>query len=164
MRKIVYAGSYDPITNGHIWMVEQAVGLFDEVVVAIGENFNKEYTFSLKNRLAVLSEALTLKGMGDVIVASFTDKYLVNYAQSVGAQYILRGIRNTGDYEFERGMRHVNDDLQPSITTVFLMPPREIAEISSSLVKGLIGPKGWQDIIKRYVPGATYELMLATYG
>jgi pantetheine-phosphate adenylyltransferase len=70
----------------------------------------------------------------------------------------------TGDYEFERGMRNINDDLQPDITTVFLMPPREMAEVSSSLVKGLIGPEGWRDVVKRYVPMPVYELMLATCG
>ena len=69
------------------------------------------------------------------------------------------------DYEFERGIRHINGDLQPNITTIFLMPPREIAEVSSSLVKGLIGPQGWQLIVKRYVPlPVVYELILAKFG
>jgi len=165
MKKAVYAGSFDPITNGHLWMIEQAIELFDEVVVAIGENPDKKYTFSIENRLAVLSRSLEdVKVMtADVCVTNFTNELLVNYARSMGAQYILRGIRNAEDYEFERGMRHINNDLQPGITTVFLMPPREIAEVSSSLVKGLIGPKGWQNVIKRYVPGAVYELILATY-
>jgi len=145
MKKAVYAGSFDPITNGHLWIVEQAIELFDEVVVAIGGNPDKKYTFSLEDRLAALRESLEV--IGDVHVDSFANEFLVNYAQSVGAQYIIRGIRNVGDYEFERGMRHINNDLQPNITTVFLMPPREIAEVSSSLVKGLIGPDGWRDVV-----------------
>jgi pantetheine-phosphate adenylyltransferase len=61
-------------------------------------------------------------------------------------------------------MRHINDDLQPEITTVFLMPPREIAEISSSLIKGLVGPEGWQNEVQRYVPPPVYKLLLAKYG
>lgn len=162
MKKVVYAGSFDPVTNGHLWMVEQAVKLFDKVIVAIGENPDKKYTFSIEDRLAVLRESL--EAIADVRVANFENEFLVNYARSVGAQYILRGIRDVGDYEFERGMRHINDDLQPNITTVFLMPPREIAEVSSSLVKGLIGPEGWRDVVKRYVPEPVYELILATYG
>ena len=162
MKKAVYAGSFDPITNGHLWMVEKAVELFDEVVVAIGENPDKKYTFAIEDRLAVLRESLA--AMTGVRVACFANEFLVNYTQSVGAQYILRGIRDVGDYEFERGMRNINDDLQPDITTVFLMPPREIAEVSSSLVKGLIGPEGWRDVVKRYVPEPSYELILATYG
>ncbi len=161
MKKVIYAGSYDPITNGHIWMVEQAVKLFDKVVVAIGENPAKKYTFSLEDRLAVLSKSL--ENMTGVCVTSFPFEYLVNYARAVGAQYVLRGIRNAGDYESERGMRHINSDLQPNITTVFLMPPREIAEVSSSLVKELIGPHGWEGVVKRYVPEAVYELILAKY-
>jgi len=162
MKKAVYAGSFDPITNGHLWMIEKAVELFDEVVVAIGENPDKKYTFSIEDRVAVLRQSLG--AMTDVRVDSFASEFLVHYAKSVGAQYILRGIRDVGDYEFERGMRHINDDLQPEITTVFLMPPREIAEVSSSLVKGLIGPEGWRDVVKRYVPEPVYKLILAKYG
>ena len=121
MRKAVYAGSFDPITNGHLWMIKQGAELFDELIVAIGENPDKKYTFSVKERLQALRE--TLKGIHGVKVDSFRDEFLVNYARSVGARFILRGIRDTRDYEFERGMRHINDDLQPEIATVFLMPP-----------------------------------------
>jgi len=160
MKRVVYAGSFDPVTNGHLWMIEQAVELFDEVIVAIGENPDKKYTFSFEDRFAVLSKSLqSLAGVPGI--GSFTNEYLVNYAQDVGAQYILRGIRNAEDYEFERGMRHINNDLHPDITTIFLMPPRELAEVSSSFVKGLIGPKGWQDVVKRYVPKPVHDLILA---
>jgi pantetheine-phosphate adenylyltransferase len=107
MKKAVYAGSFDPITNGHLWMIEQSISLFDEVVVAIGDNPDKKYTFSLEDRMAVLRESL--ETMGDVLVDSFENEFLVNYARSVGARYILRGIRDIGDYEFERGMRNIND-------------------------------------------------------
>ena len=162
MRKAVYAGSFDPITNGHLWMVETGSRLFDEFIVAIGENPDKRYTFSFEERLRLLRESV--KGMANVSVSSFRNQFLVNYAGSVGAQYILRGIRDGRDYEFERGMRHVNDDLQSEITTVFLMPPREIAEVSSSLVKGLVGPEGWQSIVRRYVPEPVYELLIAKHG
>jgi pantetheine-phosphate adenylyltransferase len=161
MKKAVYAGSFDPITNGHVWVVEQAVRLFDEVVVAIGENPDKQHTFSLPDRLSVLRSSL--QSMAHVCVDTFESEFLVNYAKSVGAQYILRGIRDVAGYEFERGMRHINHDLQPEITTVFLMPPREIAELSSSLVKGLIGPAGWQDVVARYVPPPVYKLILAKH-
>lgn len=161
MKKAVYAGSFDPITNGHLWVLEQAAMLFDEVVVAIGENPDKRYTFSLAERLEALKASVA--GMANVQVDSFENQYLVNYACSVGASYILRGIRNAGDYQYERGMRNVNSDLQPEVTTVFLMPPREIAEVSSSLVRGLIGPAGWQDVIKNYVPEPVYQLILSKH-
>lgn len=162
MRKAVYAGSFDPITNGHLWMVEKGSHLFDELIVAIGENPEKKYTFSFDERLRVLRESV--KGIANISVNSFENQFLVNYARTVGAQFILRGIRDSRDYEFERGMRHFNDDLQPDITTVFLMPPREIAEVSSSLVKGLVGPEGWQEIVRRYVPAPVYELIISRHG
>lgn len=162
MKKAVYAGSFDPITNGHLWMVERASHLFDELIVAIGENPEKKCTFSLDERLRVLRDSV--KGIVNITVSSFENQFLVNYAKTVGAQFILRGIRDSRDYEFERGMRHINDDLQSQITTVFLIPPREIAEVSSSLVKGLVGPKGWQEIVRRYVPPPVYDLLITRHG
>ncbi|MBA4389099.1 MAG: pantetheine-phosphate adenylyltransferase [Verrucomicrobia bacterium] len=161
MKKAVYAGSFDPITNGHVWMIEQGAKLFDELVVAVGVNPDKRSTFSLDERLQMLRDSIGT--LPHVRVDSFENKFLVHYAASVGAQYILRGIRDTGDYEFERGMRHVNNDLQAETTTVFLMPPREISEVSSSLVKGLIGPKGWEKIVDQYVPRPVYEMILSKH-
>lgn len=137
-------------------MVEQGSQLFDELVVAIGENPDKKYTFSLAERLSMLKESL----VGLATVEVFEHRYLVEYARSIGATHILRGIRTETDYEYERGMRYVNADLDPKISTVFLMPPREIAEVSSSLVKGLVGPIGWEDIVKRYVPSAVFNRLV----
>jgi pantetheine-phosphate adenylyltransferase len=162
MKKAVYAGSFDPITFGHLWMIERGAALFDKLVVAIGVNPDKKYTFSLEDRLRVLRESIT--GVERVNVASFENQFLVNYAKSIKADFILRGIRDGTDFDFEKGMRHVNEDMQPGITTVFLMPPRAIAEVSSSLVKGLIGPEGWRDEVKRLVPPPVFDLILAKYG
>ncbi|MBI1969724.1 pantetheine-phosphate adenylyltransferase [Candidatus Woesearchaeota archaeon] len=162
MRKAVYAGSFDPITNGHLWMIERGIRLFDELVVAIGVNPDKKYAFSLEERLAMLRE--TIGQHPNVTIDTFEHLFLVNYAKAVGAQYVLRGIRTEADYEYERGMRHINSDLDPEIEMVFLMPPRGIAEISSSVVKGLVGPAGWQDIVKQYVPEAVYRKFLERFG
>lgn len=161
MRIGVYAGSFDPITNGHVWMIENGDDLFDELVVAVGVNPEKRTTFSVAERLQMLRESIG--HLPHVRIESFENKFLVHYAISIGARFILRGIRDTHDYEFERGMRHVNNDLQPKVTTVFLMPPREIAEVSSSLVKGLIGPKDWQSIVKQYVPEPVFKILVAKY-
>jgi pantetheine-phosphate adenylyltransferase len=138
----VYAGSFDPLTVGHLWMIEQGVGLFERLVVAVGINPEKRYTFSLEERLALLRTSL--KKFRNVSVATFSNRYLIDYAQSIDASHILRGIRSASDYEFGRTMRNINGDLDQSICTVFLMPPRDIAEVSSSMVKGLVGPKGWR--------------------
>jgi pantetheine-phosphate adenylyltransferase len=90
-------------------------------------------------------------------ISEFHNHYLVNYARSVQAQFILRGIRSYTDYEYERGMRHINNDMAPSITTIFLMPPRDISELSSSMVKSLIGLDGWEENVRRYVPVPVFE-------
>jgi len=161
MKKGVYAGSFDPPTNGHLWMMEQGAKLFDELIVAIGINPDKKYTFSLDERIEMLRK-ITKKSQ-NTTVDTYENQFLVNYARSVGAGYILRGIRSESDYEYERVMRNINSDLDPNIVTVFLMPPREIAEISSSFVRGLVGPEGWEKIIKKYVPEPVYEKFLEKF-
>ncbi|RCK77882.1 MAG: Phosphopantetheine adenylyltransferase [Candidatus Ozemobacter sibiricus] len=161
-RKAVYAGSFDPITNSHLWMIEQGSRLFDELIVAIGQNPDKRYTFSLEERRRVLQASV--EGLAGVTVDHFENRYLVEYARSQGAGYIVRAIRDTRDFEFERGMRHINQDLHPEITTVFLMPPRQIAEVSSSLVKGMVGPEGWQEVVQQYVPAPVFQLLKDWHG
>lgn len=156
----VYAGSFDPPTRGHMYMIRKGSELFPRLIVAIGNNPNKRYTFSTEERLEML-RASTAE-LGNVEVDHFEGLFLVGYAESVGANYILRGIRSHEDYEFERAMRNVNEDLKPGITTVFMIPPREICEVSSSFVKGLVGPEGWEEVIKPYVPPAVYEKLLQT--
>ena len=139
-------------------MVEQGVALFDGLVVAIGTNPEKRYTFSLEDRLAMLRESL--KRFRNLSVTSFCNLYLIDYAQEIGATHILRGVRSESDYEYERTMRNINGDLDSGICTVFLMPPRDIAEVSSSMVKGLVGPKGWQRVVREYVPEPVYRHLI----
>jgi len=163
MNKAVYAGSFDPITVGHMWMIAECSMLCHpaDIVVAIGENPDKTCTFSLEERIRFIEE--TFEGYPNVCVKSFQNQFLVNFAESIGASHIVRGIRDTRDYEFERGMRHINNDLNPNISTIFLMPPRDVAEVSSSLVKGMIGPEGWHEVVKKYVPEVVYEAILEKY-
>ena len=154
----VYAGSFDPLTIGHLWMIEQGVHLFDRLVVAIGINPDKKYTFTLEQRLGMLRDST--RRFRRLLVTSFSNQFLIDYAQSLRATHILRGIRSESDYEFERTMRNINGDLDSGICTVFLMPPRPIAEVSSSMVKGLVGPAGWQNIVRKYVPAPVYRQLL----
>lgn len=151
----VYAGTFDPPTVGHLWMVEAGAALFDELVVAIGINPQKRTMFSIEQRLAMLRDSTAR--FSNIRVETFTNQYLITYAQQIGARFILRGIRSESDYEYERTMRNINGDLDVTITTVFLMPPRGIAEVSSSMVKGLVGPAGWEKIVEGYVPPSVFE-------
>lgn len=154
MRTAVYAGSFDPPTYGHLWMIERGLALFDRLIVAIGSNPAKKYSFPVEQRLEMLRSCVPKSERLEV--AHFDNRYLVDFAKRKNADYILRGIRSPNDYEYERVMRQINADMAPTIDTVFLMPPRDIAELSSSMVKSLIGPSGWQEIVQRYVPPSVF--------
>lgn len=155
MKKAVYAGTFDPPTNGHLWIIEQASLLFDEVVVAIGVNPDKRTLFSLEERLSMLDEVA--KAFPNVSIASFENEYLIHYAIREGAAFIVRGIRNSDDYAYEHTMRNVNYDINPNVLTVFLTPPRHLTDVSSSLVRGLVGPNGWEDLVSHYVPDVVIQ-------
>jgi pantetheine-phosphate adenylyltransferase len=162
IRRGVYAGSFDPPTNGHLFMIEEGARLFDELVVAVGVNPDKRTTFSLETRLELLREIAA--PWANVRVESFENEFLIRYASTIGAQYILRGIRNGQDFTYERTMRHVNEDLEPGVSTVFLIPPRHLAETSSSFVKGLVGPRGWREVVATFVPRPVFGKILARFG
>lgn len=162
MRKAVYAGSFDPVTNGHLWIIKQASQLFDSLVVSVGENFDKNYSFSIEERLTCLRDVT--QSLSNIEITSFSNQFLVNYAKKVGARCIVRGIRNSSDYEYERSMRYINSDLSSDeILTVFLLPPRNYAEVSSSMVKGLVGSDGWESVVSKYVPGIVMEKLSKGY-
>jgi pantetheine-phosphate adenylyltransferase len=131
-------------------MIEQAAGLFEKVIVAIGANSEKKPMFPLRERIAMLAEMA--KGLPNVSIEAFEGQLAVGFARSQNAKFMVRGIRNAGDFEYERLMRNVNSDLDPEIETLFLIPPRELAEVSSSLVRGLIGLDGWEDAVAKFVP------------
>lgn len=151
----VYAGSFDPPTTGHVWMIEQSARLFTRLIVAVARNPEKAYTYPLEQRLGWLREVSS--ALPNVDITSIENEFLARYASRVGARFVVRGIRNEDDYQYERGMRYVNADLSPGLATVFLMPPRELCEISSSFVKGMIGPEGWEEVVKGIVPAPVYR-------
>ncbi len=160
-QRAVYAGSFDPPTNGHLYMIQEGARLFDELVVSVGVNPDKATTFSLETRLDLLRQITD--GMPNVSVDSFENQFLVRYAAGVNANYILRGIRTASDFDYEKTMRHVNGDMVDSVTSVFLIPPRHLAETSSSFVKGLVGPDGWREVVKGFLPAPVYEVVLKQF-
>lgn len=153
----IYAGSFDPVTNGHLWVIKQSCRLFDQVIVAIGDNPNKSYLFSAEERLEML-ESLS-EEFPNVSFEILGNKYLARYAQEKNIPFLIRGIRSNQDFEYEKGMAHINNNIAPEIETIYLIPPLTITQISSSMVKGLVGPEGWEDSVKKYVPRGVMKLL-----
>lgn len=131
----IYPGSFDPITNGHLDLIERGSALFDKLIVSILRNDEKEALFSVEERSEMLNEVI--RGFPNVQVGSF-DGLLVDYAAQCGASVILRGIRAVSDYEYELQMALMNRRLRPAIETVFLMAGEAHSFISSRLVKEVI--------------------------
>lgn len=151
MRIAVYSGSFDIVTEGHLWMIKKGISLFDQLVVGIGTNPSKQTLFDFKTRKQLLETVC--EGLADnLIIEDFSNLALVQFARDKNASYILRGIRSVSDFDYERMLKNVNTDLDESIETVFLMPPKNLSEVSSSMVKGMLQINGWEAIVKRYVP------------
>lgn len=128
----IYPGSFDPITNGHLDLIQRAAGHFEEVVVAVLQHDTKRADFPVSERLEMLREAAS--GLANVRVERF-DGLLVDFARREGARLILRGIRAVSDYEYELQMAMMNRKLAPEIETVFMLPGEAYSHLSSRLVK-----------------------------
>jgi pantetheine-phosphate adenylyltransferase len=150
-RKAIYGGSFDPITNGHIWVIEKGLQLFDHLIIAIGVNPKKSGYFSVDERVDMIQEYLMRTGYDKFAsVITFRDDFLVNKAKEHGCDYMLRGIRNATDFAYELEIKQFNDELDPTIETVFVVPPASLAGRSSSIVRGCVGLKNWESVVNRY--------------
>jgi len=134
MRKAIYPGSFDPITNGHLDVLERAARLFDELVVAIARDNQKDSLFTVEERAEMIGVAVRALGLHRVRVVPF-DGLLVDFAKSEDAITVLRGLRAVSDFEFEFQMALMNRKLDPRLETLFLMPREELTYISSRIVK-----------------------------
>ena len=136
MRRAIYPGSFDPVTNGHLDIIQRGCKLFDEIIVAVLVNPEKTPFFTIEERCEILGEVLQDINSGDcrVTVESF-EGLMVQYAAERSANAIVRGIRAISDYEYELQMALMNRRLQPGLETVFMMPAEEYSYVSSRLVK-----------------------------
>lgn len=153
-RTAVYAGSFDPITSGHMDLVKRAATLFDEVVLAIGNNQSKKSLLSVDERRAVLEECTT--DLSNVSVDVFQG-LLIDYCRAREAHIILRGLRAVSDFEFEFQIGLANMDMAPEIETVFLLTEPKNIFVSSSLVKEIAVNGG---NVERYLPAPAFRALM----
>jgi pantetheine-phosphate adenylyltransferase len=138
MRRALFPGSFDPITLGHLDIIKRGVKLFDEVIVAIGVNSEKKYMFSLEDRKRFLEE--TFEDEPKVKIMTYKG-LTIDFCKEINAQFILRGLRNPADFEFEKAIAHTNRKLS-KIETVFLLTAARTSYISSSIVREVIRNNG----------------------
>lgn len=132
IRRAIYPGSFDPITNGHLDVIDRARKLFDEVIVAVAHNDQKQPLFTLEERLELLQD--TIGKLKNVEIAPL-DGLLVDFAMARKATAVIRGLRAVSDFEFEFQMALMNRKLEASVETIFLMPKEEYTYLSSRIVK-----------------------------
>ncbi|MFV0541811.1 MAG: pantetheine-phosphate adenylyltransferase [Aestuariibaculum sp.] len=138
MKRALFPGSFDPITLGHYDIIKRGITLFDEVVIAIGINSDKKYMFSLKQRKAFIEQAF--ENEPKVKVTTYSG-LTVDYCKEINAGFILRGLRNPADFEFEKAIAHANRKMA-TIETVFLLTSSRTSYISSSIVRDVIKNNG----------------------
>lgn len=153
MKKVIYPGTFDPVTYGHIDIIKRARELFDAVVVTVAVNPGKTPLFTLEERVFLLKESL--KDYENIIVDSF-DGLVVEHAHQVGAIGIIRGLRAVSDFEYEFQMALMNRKLAKDIATVFLMPGEKYTYLNSSIVRDLAG---LQSDVSEFVPPIVAELL-----
>jgi len=158
MRIGVYAGSFDPLTNGHLDIIERSLKLFDRLIVAIAKSAEKKSLFTVSERKAMLKASI---GAHNGIEIDSFDGLLVTYAKKRDASAIVRGIRAFSDFEYEFRMALMNRNLAPEIETIFFMPSEKASYLSSSLIKEIVSLGG---SVRDFVPLAVEKQLKKKYG
>lgn len=163
MKKIGFSGTLDPITNGHMWVIGEARSLADEVLVFLSENSAKKPKFSAEERKSIIAQSCAEQGWDNVQVVIVKGDYTARAAKKHGADCLIRGIRTTADFDYENLIQQTNVDVLQGAKTIFVMPPRDLGSVSSSFVKALEGPIGWNWIMKKFVPGPAYHAWVLSW-
>jgi len=135
MRRAIYPGTFDPITNGHVDIIQRGATMFDEIIVAIADNQAKKPMFSIDERIAMVEKST--RCFSNIKVIGF-NSLLVDLSDELDANIVIRGIRAVSDFEYEFQMGYANSSLKKELETIFLMPSLEYAFISSSIVRSLL--------------------------
>ncbi len=151
--RILYPGTFDPLTNGHFDLIERAARVFDEVIIAIAASVRKNPVFTLEKRVELVRSAVA--HLDNVEVCGF-DKLLAHFAAEKNANVILRGIRAVSDFEYEFQLANMNRQLAPNVESVFLTPSDHLSYISSSLVKEIASLGG---DVSKFVPTVVNEAL-----
>ena len=157
MKKIGFSGTLDPITNGHMWVIGEARSMADEVIVFLSQNSAKQPQFSAEARQQIIQRSALERGWDNVQVVIVKGDYTARAAKKYGVDYLIRGIRTTADFDYENLIQQTNVDVLQGAKTIFVMPPRDLGSVSSSFVKALEGPVGWNWTMKKFVPGPAYQ-------
>lgn len=139
MNIAVFPGSFDPITTGHVDIVRRAIPLFDKIIVAVGVNTQKQTLFSLEKRISWLEEVF--KDMPEVEI-SFFEGLTVKFCESRNARFLIRGLRNASDFDYEKTISQLNTIIGNNVDTIFLISQPEFSHISSTIVREIIKGKG----------------------
>ncbi len=134
-KTVIYPGSFDPFTLGHLNIIERASRIFDKTLIAVARNVSKKTTFTTDERVAIIKEIF--KGQENVQVDSF-EGLLVEYVERSGTRIVLRGMRSVSDFEYEMQMANANKTLSSAIETVFMVTDSKFSHISSSLIREII--------------------------
>ena len=146
MKKIIYPGTFDPITNGHLDIAERASKLFDELIFVVANNSDKQQLFSVAERMEMISRST---GHLPNIKVESTKILTVDFAKENSALAIIRGLRHVSDFEYEFQMAMMNYNMAPEITTIFMMPSEKYVHLNSSILKDIAKLKG---NVSDYVP------------
>lgn len=157
----LYPGTFDPVTNGHVDIITRGANLVDRLVIGVAINKDKGPLFSLEERVAMVEEQTAkIKGAAEIVVQPF-DTLLMKFAESVGAQIIVRGLRAVADFEYEFAMVGMNQKLNPAIETVFLMADPTHQAVASRLVKEIARLQG---NVAHFVPKEVEGRLKAKFG
>jgi pantetheine-phosphate adenylyltransferase len=153
MRRAIYPGTFDPITNGHLDIIQRACTIFDEIVVAVAQSEAKKPMFSLQKRIEMVKSAT--QDHQKIRVIGF-ENLLVNLSDELDANFIIRGLRAVSDFEYELQMGYANASLKKELETIYLMPSLEQAFVSSSVVRSILHFDGKIDHL---VPPIVYDMI-----